>query len=105
MKPYGIYSDGLGIPCSFDPIDCNLSDSLWQPFSKEYNRLAIDTLGANSPLIQTQWLQPGDVHISRKLTRGRCVTESQSIIWFSKSIQFPANWIIRDRSGLTISDK
>lgn len=74
MKPYGIYSGGPGISCSFDPIYCNPNDPLWQQFSKEYNRLAIDTLGGNPSSIQTQWLQPSDVHIPRKLARNRFTT-------------------------------
>ncbi len=74
LKPYGIYSGGPGISCSFDPIYCNPNDPLWQQFSKEYNRLAIDTLGGNPSPIQTQWLQPGDVRIPKKLARSRFTT-------------------------------
>jgi hypothetical protein len=74
LKPYGIYSGGPGISCSFDPIYCNPNDPLWQQFSKEYNRLAIDTLGGNPSPIQTQWLRPGDVRIPKKLARDRFTT-------------------------------
>lgn len=70
-KPFGIYSGGSGISCSFDPIYCNPNEPLWQRFAKEYNRVAIDTLGGNASPIQTQWLQPGDVSIPRKLARER----------------------------------
>lgn len=74
LKPYGIYSGGPGISCSFDPIYCNPNNLLWQKFAKEYNRLAINTLGGNPSPIQTQWLQPGDVNIPRKLARSRFIT-------------------------------
>lgn len=74
LKPYGIYSGGAGISCSFDPIYCNPNEPLWQQFAREYNRLAIDTLGGNPSSIQTQWLQPGDVRIPRKLARSRFTT-------------------------------
>ena len=37
-------------------------------------RLAIETLGGNPSPIQTQWLQPGDVRIPRKLARSRFTT-------------------------------
>lgn len=74
MKPYGIYSGGPGISCSFDPIYCNPNNPLWQQFAQEYNCLAIDTLGGNPSPIQTQWLQPGDVHIPKKLARSRFTT-------------------------------
>jgi len=74
FKPYGIYSGGQGVSCSFDPIYCNPNDPLWQKFAKEYNRLAIDTLGGNPSPIQTQWLQPGDARIPRKLARSRFTT-------------------------------
>lgn len=74
MKPYGIYSAGLGISCSFDPIYSDPNHPLWQRFSKEYNRLAIDTLGGNPSPIQTQWLQAGDLRIPKKLARGRFTT-------------------------------
>lgn len=74
LKPYGIYSGGPGISCSFDPIYCNPNEPLWQQFAKEYNRLAIETLGGNPSPIQTQWLQPGDVCIPRKLARSRFIT-------------------------------
>lgn len=74
QKPFGIYSGGSGTSCSFDPIYCNPNEPLWQRFSKEYNRVAIDTLGGNASPIQTQWLQPGDVCIPRKLARERFTT-------------------------------
>ena len=37
-------------------------------------RLAIETLGGNPSPIQTQWLQPDDVRIPRKLARNRFTT-------------------------------
>lgn len=73
-KPFGIYSGGSGISCSFDPIYCNPNESLWQRFAKEYNRVAIDQLRGNPSPIQTQWLQPGDICIPCKLARERFTT-------------------------------
>jgi hypothetical protein len=73
-KPFGIYSGGSGISCSFDPIYCNPNEPLWQRFAKEYNRVAIDQLRGNPSPIQTQWLQPGDIGIPRKLARERFTT-------------------------------
>ena len=46
----------------------------WQRFSREYNRFAIDTLGATVSPTQTQWLVSGDVKIPRRLARPRFTT-------------------------------
>jgi hypothetical protein len=73
-KPFGLYSGGPGLSFSFDPICSNPAEPLWQQFSREYNQLAIHKLGANASLIQTQWLQKGDVTIPRRLARPRFTT-------------------------------
>ncbi|AXK39243.1 FAD-binding oxidoreductase [Crenobacter cavernae] len=74
-KPFGLYSGGPGVSFSFDPFSSNPTDPLWQAFAQQYNRLAIHTLGGNASPIQTQWLQPGDVKIPRKLARPRFTTK------------------------------
>ena len=74
-KPFGLYSGGPGVSFSFDPFCSNPIDPLWHQFAKEYNKLAIHTLGANASPIQTQWLQPGDVKIPKKLARPRFTTK------------------------------
>ena len=74
-KPFGLYSGGPGVSFSFDPFCSNPTDSLWQQFAQEYNRLALHTLGGNASPIQTQWLQPGDVKIPGKLARPRFITK------------------------------
>ncbi len=73
-KPYGLYSGGPGISFSFDPFCSNPADPRWQHFAREYNQLAIHTLGGNASPIQTQWLRRGDVAIPRKLARPRFTT-------------------------------
>lgn len=73
-KPYGLYSSGPGVSFSFDPIFSNPNDPKWQLFAKEYNKLAIKTLGANPSPIQTQWLKPGDLVIPKKLANPRFTT-------------------------------
>lgn len=73
-KPYGLYSGGPGISFSFDPFCSNPSDPHWQQFAREYNRLAICTLGGNASPIQTQWLERGDLIIPAKLARPRFTT-------------------------------
>ena len=55
--------------------ECNDVERRRLDFSREYNKLAIHTLGANASPIQTQWLQPGDVKIPKKLARPRFVTK------------------------------
>jgi len=75
QKPFGVYSGGPGVSFSFDPFGSDPNDPLWQEFSRQYNRLAIHTLGANASPTQTQWLQRGDVTIPRRLTRPRFTTE------------------------------
>ena len=74
-KPFGLYSGGPGVSLSFDPFCSDPTDPLWQEFSRAYNQLAIHTLGGNASPIQTQWLQPGDVKIPRKLARPRFTTK------------------------------
>ncbi len=74
-KPYGLYSGGAGVSFSFDPFCSNPAEPRWQSFAKEYNKLAIRTLGAKASPIQTQWLQPGDIRIPRKLARPRFTTK------------------------------
>ena len=74
-KPFGLYSTGPGVSFSFDPFCGNPTDPLWQRFAREYNQLAIRSLGANVSPIQTQWLQPGDLTIPKKLARLRFTTK------------------------------
>lgn len=74
-KPFGLYSGGPGVSFSFDPFCANPIDPLWQQFAREYNHLAIHALGGNASPIQTQWLQPGDVRIPKKLARARFATK------------------------------
>ena len=74
-KPFGLYSGGPGVSFSFDPICSNPVEPRWQRFSQEYNKLAIHKLGYNASPIQTQWLQPGDVKIPKKLVRPRFTTK------------------------------
>jgi hypothetical protein len=74
-KPFGLYSGGPGVSFSFDPFCSNPIDPLWRQFAREYNKLAIHTLAGNASPIQTQWLQPGDVKIPRKLARPRFTTK------------------------------
>jgi hypothetical protein len=74
-KPFGLYSGGPGVSFSFDPCSSNPTDPLWQEFSRAYNRLAIHTLGGNASPIQTQWLQPGDVKIPKRLAHPRFTTK------------------------------
>ena len=73
-KPYGLYSGGPGVSFSFDPFCSNPADPRWHRFGQEYNKLAIKTLGGNASPIQTQWLEPGDIAIPRKLARPRFTT-------------------------------
>jgi hypothetical protein len=59
---------------SFDPFSSNPNDPRWQRFAKEYNTLALRTLGGRASPIQTQWLEPGDILIPAKLARRRFTT-------------------------------
>jgi hypothetical protein len=43
-------------------------------FAKEYNSLAIKTLGGKPSPIQTQWLKPDDLVIPKKLAHPRFTT-------------------------------
>lgn len=74
-KPFGLYSGGPGVSFSFDPFSSNPSEPRWHRFSKEYNKFAIHQLGGNASPIQTQWLEPGDVKIPKKLARPRFTTK------------------------------
>jgi hypothetical protein len=74
-KPFGVYSGGPGISFCFDPFCSNPTDPLWEEFVRAYNELAIHTLGGNGSPTQTQWLQPGDVRIPRRLARPRFTTK------------------------------
>jgi len=74
-KPFGLYSGGPGVSFSFDPFHSDPTEAKWHQFSKEYNKLAIHTLGGNASPIQTQWLGPGDVRIPRKLAHPRFTTK------------------------------
>jgi hypothetical protein len=75
MKPFGLYSGGPGVSFSFDPFCSNPADPLWQQFVQEYNSVALHLLGGNASPIQTQWLQPGEIKIPRKLARPRFTTK------------------------------
>lgn len=74
QKPFGLYSDGPGVSFSFDPFCSDPCSPRWQDFSRRYNRLAIDALGARVSPIQTQWLGKGDVAIPKHLARPRFTT-------------------------------
>jgi len=74
-KPFGLYSGGPGVSFSFDPFCSNPLEPRWQQFAREYNGLAIRALGGNASPIQTQWLEPGDVQIPRRLARPRFTTK------------------------------
>jgi hypothetical protein len=74
-KPFGLYSGGAGTSFSFDPFHSNPADPLWHEFAREYNKVAIHTLGGNASPIQTQWLVPGDVKIPMRLARPRFTTK------------------------------
>lgn len=74
-KPLGLYSGGPGVSFSFDPFCSNPVDPRWQRFAREYNELALRTLGGNGSPIQTQWLEPGDVRIPKGLARRRFTTK------------------------------
>jgi hypothetical protein len=74
-KPFGLYSGGPGVSFSFDPFCSNPNDPLWHKFAQEYNKLVVHTLGGNVSPIQTQWLQPGDIKIPKKLARTRFTTK------------------------------
>ncbi len=73
-KPFGLYSSGPGVSFSFDPFSSNPAEPRWQRFSREYNKLAIHTLGGKASPIQTQWLEKGDVTIPAKLAKPRFTT-------------------------------
>ncbi len=74
QKPFGLYSDGPGVSFSFDPFCSDPCAPRWQDFSRRYNRLAIDALGARVSPIQTQWLEKGDIAIPKRLARSRFTT-------------------------------
>ena len=74
-KPFGLYSGSPGESLSFDPVTNNPKDPHWHEFLKQYNRLAIDKLGAKVSPIQTQHCQPGDLKIPEHLARMRFTTK------------------------------
>jgi hypothetical protein len=74
QKPFGLYSDGPGVSFSFDPFCSDPCSPRWQDFSRRYNRLAIDALGARVSPIQTQWLATGDTVIPKRLAKPRFTT-------------------------------
>lgn len=47
LKPFGIYSGGPGVSFSFDPFCSNPTNPLWQEFARQYNHVAIHSLGGN----------------------------------------------------------
>jgi hypothetical protein len=73
-KPHGLYSGGPGVSFSFDPFCGDPADERWHHFARDYNKLAICTLGGKASPIQTQWLEPGDVRIPKALARPRFTT-------------------------------
>ena len=73
-KPYGLYSGGIGTSIILDPYFSDPLDKHWREFCKQYNRFAIDVLGARVSPVQTQWLCKGDVAIPRLMTHSRLVT-------------------------------
>ena len=73
-KPYGLYSGGIGTSFVLDPYFSDPLDEHWREFSKQYNRVAIDTLGARVSPVQTQWLHQGDFRISKSMSHSRFTT-------------------------------
>ena len=73
-KPYGLYSGGIGTSIILDPYFSDPFDKHWREFCKQYNRLAIDILGARISPVQTQWLRKSDFRISREMAHPRLTT-------------------------------
>ena len=73
-KPYGLYSGGIGTSFVLDPYFSDPLDEHWREFSKQYNRVAIDILGARVSPVQTQWLHQGDFRISKSMSHSRFST-------------------------------
>ena len=73
-KPYGLYSGGIGTSFVLDPYFSDPLDEHWREFSKQYNRVAIDILGARVSPVQTQWLHKGDFRISKSMSHSRFTT-------------------------------
>ena len=73
-KPYGLYSGGIGTSFVLDPYFSDPLDEHWREFSKQYNRVAIDTLGARVSPVQTPWLHQGDFRISKSMSHSRFTT-------------------------------
>jgi hypothetical protein len=73
-KPYGLYSGGIGTSIILDPYFSDPLDKHWREFCKQYNRFAIDVLGARVSPVQTQWLCKGDFRISREMAHPRLTT-------------------------------
>ena len=74
-KPYGLYSGGIGTSIILDPYFSDPLDKHWREFCKQYNRLAIDILGARVSPVQTQWLSQGDFRISREMAHPRLTSK------------------------------
>ena len=73
-KPYGLYSGGIGTSIILDPYFSDPFDKHWREFCKQFNRLAIDILGARISPVQTQWLRKSDFRISREMAHPRLTT-------------------------------
>jgi hypothetical protein len=74
-KPYGLYSGGTGTSIILDPYFSDPLDKHWREFCKQYNRFAIDILGARVSPVQTQWLSQGDFRISREMAHPRLTSK------------------------------
>ncbi len=73
-KPSGLFSGGTGTSIAMDPFYSNPLDENWHLFCRQYNRIAIDVLGASVSPIQTQWLSHGDFKIFKAAVHSRFVT-------------------------------
>ena len=73
-KPRGLYSGGPGISFVLDPFTSEPCSEHWIEFCKQYNRIAIDELGAKVSPIQTQWLNRNDYFIPETLIEARFLT-------------------------------
>ena len=70
-KPYGLYSGGIGTSIILDPYFSDPLDEYWREFCKQYNRVAIDILGARVSPVQTQWLRKNDFKICTSMAHSR----------------------------------
>ena len=73
-KPYGLYSGGIGTSIILDPYFSDPLDGYWREFCKQYNRVAIDILGARVSPVQTQWLRKNDFKICTSMAHSRLTT-------------------------------